>query len=125
MNLRNIFSASNAEPFTATQIGGDHFRSSAVFLTQAHPKQTDGADVEAGTSLDQVHALPLPDDRILILNFREAQRISCQRSGPLPREIETHAGRRRHAAVMPGLLRALGHDLDRFGDSDATFDLRS
>ena len=31
-----------AEPFTATEIGGDHFRSSAVFLTQAHPKQTTG-----------------------------------------------------------------------------------
>jgi hypothetical protein len=28
------------------------------------------------------------------------------------------------ANVMLGLLRALGHDLDRFGDSDATFDLR-
>ena len=34
-----------ANPFTATEIGGDHFRSSAVFLTQAHPKQTQGGDV--------------------------------------------------------------------------------
>ena len=45
-----------AEPFTANEIGGDHFRSSAVFLTQAHPKQTQGGDVEAGTSLDQLFA---------------------------------------------------------------------
>ncbi|HYM23508.1 MAG TPA: DUF1552 domain-containing protein [Vicinamibacterales bacterium] len=45
-----------AEPFTAKEIGGDHARSSAVFLTQAHPRQTLGADVKAGTSLDQIYA---------------------------------------------------------------------
>src|SRR5262245_32039919 len=46
----------NAEPFTASEIGGDHFRSSAVFLTQAHPRQTEGADVKAGISIDQLYA---------------------------------------------------------------------
>jgi len=46
----------NAEAFTAPEIGGDHFRSSAVFLTQMHPKQTQGSDVHAGTSLDQMYA---------------------------------------------------------------------
>ncbi len=46
----------NAEAFTAPEIGGDHFRSSAVFLTQVHPKQTQGSDVHAGTSLDQLYA---------------------------------------------------------------------
>jgi hypothetical protein len=45
-----------AEPYTAREIGGDHLRSSAVFLTQTHPKLTDGADVEAGVSLDQIYA---------------------------------------------------------------------
>jgi hypothetical protein len=45
-----------ANPFTATEIGGDHFRSSAVFLTQAHPKQTQGGDVLAGISFDQLFA---------------------------------------------------------------------
>ncbi len=35
----------NAEAYTLPEIGGDHFRSSAVFLTQAHPKQTEGSDV--------------------------------------------------------------------------------
>ena len=34
-----------AEAFTAPEIGGDHFRSSAVFLTQSHPKQTQGSDI--------------------------------------------------------------------------------
>ena len=34
-----------AEAFAAPEIGGDHFRSSAVFLTQAHPKQTQGSDI--------------------------------------------------------------------------------
>jgi hypothetical protein len=46
----------NAEAFTAPEIGGDHFRSSAVFLTQAHPRQTKGSNVYSGTSLDQYYA---------------------------------------------------------------------
>lgn len=45
-----------AEAFAPPEVGGDHFRSSAVFLTQAHPKQTQGSDLHVGTSLDQVHA---------------------------------------------------------------------
>ncbi len=46
----------NAEAFSLPEIGADHFRSSAVFLTQAHPKKTQGSDVQAGTSLDQLYA---------------------------------------------------------------------
>jgi hypothetical protein len=38
-----------AEAVTQPEIGGDHFRSSAVFLTQTHPKQTESSDVRAGT----------------------------------------------------------------------------
>ena len=45
-----------AEPWRAEEIGGDHDRSTAVFLTQAHPKQTQGSDIYLGTSLDQLHA---------------------------------------------------------------------
>jgi uncharacterized protein DUF1552 len=62
----------NAEPFTASEIGGDHVRSSAVFLTQAHPRQTAGADVRAGVSLDQLYAqrfgqdTPLPSVQLCI-----------------------------------------------------------
>ena len=46
----------SAEAFRAEEIGGDHDRSTAVFLTQAHPKQTQGSDIFIGTSLDQLHA---------------------------------------------------------------------
>src|SRR6185295_8720453 len=46
----------HAEAFTLPEIGGDHFRSSAVFLTQSHPKQTEGNDVFSGTSIDQLYA---------------------------------------------------------------------
>jgi hypothetical protein len=45
-----------AEAFSLPEIGGDHFRSSAVFLTQSHPRQTQGSDVRVGTSLDQIYA---------------------------------------------------------------------
>lgn len=48
-----------AEAFEAPEIGGDHFRSSAVFLTQSHPKQTQGSDVYVGTSIDQLVARKL------------------------------------------------------------------
>ena len=51
-----------AEAFEAPEIGGDHFRSSAVFLTQAHPKQTQGSDLFVGTSWDQVVARKLAGD---------------------------------------------------------------
>ena len=67
-----------AEAFSAPEIGGDHFRSSAVFLTQAHPKQTQGSDVFVGTSLDQLHAhrfgqdTPLPSLQLCIENVDQA-----------------------------------------------------
>ena len=68
----------NAEAFNAPEIGGDHFRSSAVFLTQAHPKQTQGSDIWAGTSLDQLYAkkfgqsTPLPSMQFCIENLDQA-----------------------------------------------------
>lgn len=34
--------------------GGDHARSSAAFLTGAHPRKTDGADIQNSVSVDQV-----------------------------------------------------------------------
>jgi hypothetical protein len=36
--------------------GGDHARSGAAFLTGAHPKKTDGADIQNSISVDQVAA---------------------------------------------------------------------
>ncbi len=62
----------SAEAFRAEEIGGDHDRSTAVFLTQAHPKQTQGSDIFLGTSLDQLHAqrfgrdTPLPSLELCI-----------------------------------------------------------
>jgi hypothetical protein len=62
----------NAEAFTPPEIGGDHFRSAAVFLTQSHPHQTQGSDVHAGTSLDQIYAkaagqdTPIPSIQLCI-----------------------------------------------------------
>jgi hypothetical protein len=40
-----------AEAFTPAEEGADHFRASAVYLTAAHPKQTEASDVYAGTSM--------------------------------------------------------------------------
>jgi len=68
----------NAEAFTAPEIGGDHFRSAAVFLTQAHPKQTQGSDIRSGTSIDQLVAqkigmeTPIPSMQLCIENVDQA-----------------------------------------------------
>jgi Protein of unknown function (DUF1552) len=68
----------NAEAFTLPEIGGDHFRASSVFLTQCHPKQTEGSDVFVGTSLDQIYAqrygqeTPIPSMQLSIENVDQA-----------------------------------------------------
>src|SRR5687767_15156608 len=70
--------AREAEPVTPKEIGGDHFRSSAVFLTHEHPKQTEGSDVRVGTSLDQIYAqrfgqeTPIPSLQLCIENVDQA-----------------------------------------------------
>lgn len=67
-----------AEPSTPPEIGGDHFRSSATYLTQAHAKQTEGSDVRIGTSLDQLYAqkfgqdTPIPSMQLCIENVDQA-----------------------------------------------------
>ena len=67
-----------AEAFSPPEIGGDHFRSSAVFLTQSHPKQTQGSDLFVGTSLDQLYAqrfgqsTPMPSLELCIENLDQA-----------------------------------------------------
>ncbi|MBI4485167.1 MAG: DUF1552 domain-containing protein [Acidobacteria bacterium] len=67
-----------AEPQTIPEIGADHFRSAAVFLTQSHCKQTMGSDVRAGTSFDQLYAqrfgqdTPLPSMQLCIENLDQA-----------------------------------------------------
>ena len=54
-----------AEPFQPSEIGADHFRSAATFLTQSHPKQTQASDIFCGTSLDQLHAQKFGQDSLM------------------------------------------------------------
>lgn len=67
-----------ADALSPQEIGGDHFRTTAVFLTQAHPRQTQGSDVFAGTSFDQVYAqsisgqTPIPSMQLTIENVDQA-----------------------------------------------------
>ena len=68
----------SADPTEAREIGGDHFRSSATYLTQSYPKRTEGADVECGVSLDQLHAqrfgqdTPIPSMQLCIENVDQS-----------------------------------------------------
>ena len=68
----------SADPTEAREIGGDHFRSSATYLTQAYPKRTEGADIECGTSMDQLHAqrfgqdTPIPSMQLCIENVDQS-----------------------------------------------------
>jgi hypothetical protein len=67
-----------AEAYELHELGGDHFRSAAVFLTQAHPKQTEGSDLYCGTSFDQIYAqrygqdTPLPSIQLSIESVDQA-----------------------------------------------------
>ncbi len=82
-----------AEAWSAAEEGADHFRSSAVFLTAAHPKQTEGSDVYAGTSIDQIYAqqfgqdTPLPSIQLGIENVDASGacgfNYACVYSGPI------------------------------------------
>jgi len=68
----------SADPTEAREIGGDHFRSSAAYLTQTYPKRTEGADVECGISMDQLHArrfgqdTPIPSMQLCIENVDQS-----------------------------------------------------
>ncbi len=67
-----------AEAWEVKEIGGDHFRSSAVFLTQSHPRQTQSSDVRADVSFDQIYAqrygqdTPLPSIQMAIESVDQA-----------------------------------------------------
>jgi hypothetical protein len=67
-----------ADAFEPEEIGGDHFRSSATFLTQSRPRQTEGSDIFVGTSLDQMYAkrygqdTPIPSMQLCIENVDQA-----------------------------------------------------
>jgi hypothetical protein len=74
-NYITVISDTDLRPagaFADAEEGGDHFRSSSVFLTAAHPKLTMGADIFCGTSIDQLYAqqfgqdTPLPSLQVCI-----------------------------------------------------------
>jgi hypothetical protein len=65
----------NAAPAGPGDNGGDHTRSPAVYLNGVHPKRTDGADIRAGVTIDQIAAekigqqTPLPSLELAIEDF--------------------------------------------------------
>ncbi len=64
----------NAAALSPSEEGADHTRSSAVFLTAAHPKMTEGSDIHLGASIDQIYAqkfgqdTPLPSIQLCLEN---------------------------------------------------------
>jgi len=68
----------NAEAFELGEVGADHFRNAAVWLTQAKPKMTEGSDIYCGTSMDQVYAqkfgqdTPLPSIQLSIESLEQS-----------------------------------------------------
>ena len=52
----------NAAPAGPGDNGGDHTRSPSVFLNGVHPKRTDGADIRAGVTIDQIAAEKIGQD---------------------------------------------------------------
>ena len=107
-----------AEAFAAPEIGGDHFRSSAVFLTQSHPKQTQGSDIWAGTSLDQMYAQALRPghadavDAVLHREPRPGRRLHLQLLVRLHRHDQLGVAERA-AADDPRPARRLRHAVRR------------
>lgn len=67
-----------AEALLPPEIGGDHFRSSSVFMTHCHPKQTQGSDLLAGVSMDQMYvkrfgqSTPMPSMQFCIENLDQS-----------------------------------------------------
>jgi hypothetical protein len=65
----------NAAPAGPGDNGGDHTRSPSVYLNGVHPKRTDGADIRAGTTIDQIAAekigqqTPLPSLELAIEDY--------------------------------------------------------
>ena len=45
--------------------GGDHTRCPAVFLNGVHPRRTDGADIQAGVTIDQIAASKIGQETLL------------------------------------------------------------
>ncbi len=74
LTVVSMMDCHGADPYAPEEVGADHFRSSAVFLTATHPKQTMGSDIYSGISVDQVYAqkfgqdTPLPSIQLQVEN---------------------------------------------------------
>ena len=69
--------------------GGDHTRCPAVFLNGVHPKRTDGADILAGTTIDQIAAA------------RSARTRCCRRSNWRSRTTAAWSDRATSGSAAP------------------------
>jgi len=75
MTIVSQMDCAMAMPISAEEVGADHFRSSAVYLTAVHAKQTLGSDFYNGTSIDQIYAqkfgqdTPLPSVQLCTENL--------------------------------------------------------
>ncbi len=64
--------------------GGDHARSAPSYLSGIHPLRTEGEDVRAGTTIDQIAAqkisqdTPLPSLELGIEDYRTGGRLRCR-----------------------------------------------
>jgi len=62
LTVVSMMDCHGADPLVLEEVGADHFRSSAVFLTACHPKQTMGSDIFCGPSIDQIYAQKFGQD---------------------------------------------------------------
>ena len=125
--------------------GGDHTRSPAVFLNGVHPKRTDGADIQAGMTIDQIAAAkigqetPLPSLELATEDFSGLVGscdvgFSCTymntiswRTPTTPlahgdqsaRRVRSPVRRRRNAGGAPGAHRAAAQHSRRGDRADA------
>ena len=114
-----------AEAVEPTEIGGDHFRSSAVFLTQTHPKQTEGSDVKVGAvarpalraAVRAGHADPV--DAAVHRERRPGRRLRLRLRLRLHRHHQL-GGRRRAAADGPRSARGVRPAVRRRRDAGAS-----
>jgi hypothetical protein len=107
------------------QIGegtGDHVRASATFLTGVHPKKTEGPDIRAGVSMDQVAARSLGRDTQLSsleLCLDSSELIGACEAGYSCAYANTLSWRNETTPLpMENQPRAVFERL--FGDSDST-----
>ena len=103
--------------------GGDHARGAATFLTGVHPKKTEGTDIRAGISMDQIAAKELGKQTqvasLELATENSAELVGETDAGYSGAYINTISWRSPTTALpMESQPRAVFERL--FGDSDST-----